>query len=122
MAARTKKTASPEPVADIATDGGFEPVRITTKETSTAAGIPLFYLDDTPYTIPRTVPRSVVLEYLRLSRTSGELTAAQRILERLLGPAAYEALEQSDEVDDDTLEQILNAVVHHISGPSESGK
>lgn len=121
MPTRTKKTAPPKP--DIVTTAGFEPVRITTKTTKTVdAGVPLFYLDDVEYRVPGKVSRSVVLEFLRLSRTDGELIAAQRVLERLLGPTAYQALEQSDEVDDDTLEKIMRAVIHHISGTGESGK
>jgi hypothetical protein len=65
----------------------------------------------------------MTLEYLRLARTLGESAAAQRILERLLGPEAYEALEQSDDVGPDEMDQILRAVTHHIAGPAdESGK
>jgi len=107
-----------------ATDAvGFTPIRIGKKHADAEPdpGVALFYLDDTEYRIPSTVPQGVVLEFLRLSRTEGELVAAQRILERLLGPAAYLALEQSDDVDDDALEQILKAVIHHIAGPPESG-
>jgi hypothetical protein len=120
MAARTKK--APEPTADIVTAGGFEPVRITTKTKAADPGVVLFYIDDIPYSIPSRVPQSIVLEFLRLSRTDGEMIAGQRLLERLLGADAYMAMEQSDQIDDDALEQIMTAAIHHIAGVGESGK
>jgi hypothetical protein len=108
------KTAEPAP---------FEPVRIGRKTKPADDGIVLFYLDDQPYRIPSRVSQGMTLEYLRLARTLGESAAAQRILERLLGPEAYEALEQSDDVGPDEMDQILRAVTHHIAGPAdESGK
>ncbi|WP_354643859.1 hypothetical protein [Kitasatospora camelliae] len=120
MPPRTRTTtAVPAP----APDTGFTPIRITPADQDRPAdSVPLFYLGDEEFRIPRKVPRTMVLEFMRLQRAEGELGAAQRILERLLGPTAYLALEQSDDVTEDHLEQILRAVVHHIAGPPESGK
>jgi hypothetical protein len=103
----------------------FEPVRIVTKTAEPAEddSIPLYYLDDVEYRIPKRISQGVTLEFLRLQRTQGASVAVQRILERLLGNAAYETLEQSDDVTDEQLEQICAAVVHHVAGPvEESGK
>jgi hypothetical protein len=98
----------------------FEPIRISRKAKKDD-GIVLFYLDDQPYTIPSRVSQGTALEFLRLARTMGEDAAAQRVLERLLGPDAYRELEQSDDIDGEAMEQILRAVVHHIAGPADDG-
>ncbi|OKI16630.1 hypothetical protein [Streptomyces sp. CB03911] len=115
-----KTTAAPPP--ELAAPAEFQPVRIAKSTTTGDPGIPIFYIGDDEYRIPTKVPRSAVLEFLRLSRTDGEMSAAQRLLERLLGPAAYLALEQSDDVDDEALDTILRAVIHHMAGETESGK
>ncbi|MFC8447674.1 hypothetical protein [Kitasatospora sp. NPDC057223] len=121
------KRTLPKP-AGAAKPAPFEPVRIGRKKRAADEGVPLFYLtgddgEDIEYRIPSKVPTSLSLEYLRLARTMGENAAAQRVLERLLGPDAYRALEQSDEVDDDDMLHILQAVVAHVAGPvDESGK
>lgn len=124
MATRTSpaKRTQVEPAAP------FEPIRIGRKKKTADPGVVLFYLtgddgEDIPYTIPSKVPTGLTLEFLRLARTMGENAAAQRLLERLLGPAAYEALEQSAEVGDEELAQIIEAAVSHLAGPvDESGK
>jgi hypothetical protein len=114
---RTSTATRPRPVD---TDLSFEPVRITTSRS--ADTVPLFYIDDTEYRVPAKVPQTVVLEFLRLQRTQGDDFAAQRLLERLLGPEAYEALEQSGDIDDEQFEQVMRAAVAHVAGPAEQGK
>ncbi|MFG3051906.1 hypothetical protein ACGFZP_13275 [Kitasatospora sp. NPDC048239] len=121
MATRTP-TKRPTKAPVTAESAPFEPVRIGRKARPTDDGIVLFYLDDQPYRIPARISQGMTLEYLRLARTLGESAAAQRILERLLGPEAYEALEQSDDVREEEMDQILRAVTHHIAGPEDSGK
>lgn len=125
MPAKTAKTAKPRPKT--AAPAAFEPIRIgRSKAADDDPGMPLFVLDDADgneveYRIPTKVSRSVVLEFMRVARTEGEMGAAQRALERLLGPDAYKALEQSDEVTDEDLEQIFRAVIQHIAGVTEPG-
>ena len=114
--------------ADPAPAAAFEPVRIGRKKKPADPGVVLFYLTgddgkDVAYRIPSKVPTGLTLEFLRLARTMGEDAAAQRLLERLLGSEAYQALEQSDEVGEDELEQIIRAAITHLAGPvDESGK
>lgn len=121
------KRTRPEP-ADSSPAAPFEPVRIGRKKKPADPGIVLFYLtgddgEDVPYSIPSKVPTGLTLEFLRLARTMGENAAAQRLLERLLGSEAYLALEQSDEVGEDELQQIVDAAITHLAGPvDESGK
>jgi hypothetical protein len=101
---------------------GFTPIRITAKKTKTKdPGVPLFYLGDVEYRVPAKPPSSAVLEFVRLSREEGEMVAAQRVLERLLGPEAYKAVEQSDDLEPEDLEQILRALIQHLAGPPEAG-
>lgn len=125
--ARTSPAKRTRPEAPGAT-APFEPVRIGRKSKTTDPGIVLFYLtgddgEDVPYRIPAKVPTGLTLEFLRLARTMGENAAAQRLLERLLGSEAYLALEQSDEVGEDELQQIVDAAITHLAGPvDESGK
>lgn len=100
----------------------LEPLRIVTKPATDADTVPLFYIDDTEYRVPKRVPRGITLEFIRLERTLGEDAAVQRLLERLLGPVAYEAFEQCAEIGDDEMEQIAKLVVAHAAGPVEPGK
>jgi hypothetical protein len=127
MATRTspaKRTDRPKPKAKPAdTDiPALEPLRITTRTATEADTVPLFYIDGTEYRVPKRVPRGITLEFIRLERTLGEDAAVQRLLERLLGPSAYEALEQCDEIGDEEMEQIAKLVVAHAAGPVEPGK
>jgi hypothetical protein len=116
-----KRTAALPPAPSEA-EAPFTPVRISSKKKAADPGVPLFYLDDVEYRIPTRTPQPVVLEFLRLQRTHGDDYAAQRLLERLLGPDAYSALEQSDDVEDEQFDQILRAAVAHVAGPVEQGK
>ncbi|GAA0705388.1 hypothetical protein GCM10010193_70570 [Kitasatospora atroaurantiaca] len=132
MAANTRtspaKRTLPKPADAPKPAASFEPIRVGRKKKPADEGVPLFYLtgddgEEIEYRIPSKVPTSLSLEYLRLARTMGENAAAQRMLERLLGLDAYLALEQSNEVDEDDMESILQAVISHVAGPvDESGK
>lgn len=114
-AKRAAKTPAP---VDI---DGFEPIRLSSAPAAAEVRVPLFYIDDVEYSIPRTVAKSVSLEYLRLARQHGEGIAAQRLLERLLGAEGYEALEQSDTVTDEQIEEICALAVRVTFGDVESG-
>lgn len=121
MPPRKRTTATLPPLTDSTTAAEFTPIRITSGR-KTDPGIPLFVLDDVEYCIPSKVPPPVVLEFLRLQRTHGDDFAAQRLLERLLGPEAYTVLEQSDAVTDEHFDQIIRAAVTHVAGETEPGK
>lgn len=113
-----KRAAAKRPVPIGA--GGFEPIRLTSAPAVDEDRVPLFYIDDAEYSIPRTIAKSVSLEYLRLARQHGEGIAAQRLLERLLGAEGYEALEQSDTVTDAQIEDICALAVRLAFGDAES--
>ncbi|MEU6234419.1 hypothetical protein [Kitasatospora sp. NPDC047058] len=121
MATRTSPKRPKTPNAEPAPAAPFEPVRLTSKRqsTDTEDTVTLFYIDDQAFTAPRRVSQSVTLEYLRLARTVGDMAAAQRAMERILGPDAYSAVEQSDDVGPAELEQILTAVVSLMVGQAD---
>ncbi|MGW6912592.1 hypothetical protein ACWGB8_02020 [Kitasatospora sp. NPDC054939] len=119
MPTRTSpKKPKPTPVVE---PTPFEPIRIKSKTKEPGDNqVVLFYIDDRPFSVPSRVSQGMTLEYLRLARTMGESAAAQRILERLLGPEAYAEVEQSDDIDDEALEQILAAVTSLLVGPPDA--
>lgn len=117
MATRTSPKR-PRPPAD--TPQAFEPVRITTKPKTGTDRVVLFYLDDIPYSAPAKVSQGMTLEYLRLARTDGSNAAAQRMLERILGAEAYARVEQSDDIGEEELDQILAAVTSLLVGPADA--
>lgn len=93
----TKKTTSrtrPAP-APVATEPGFEVPRLTTAR-EPGERVPLFYIDDTVYTVERSPGVNVSLAYLHLRRTQGEETAIAYLLEKLLGTEGFLALMEYD--------------------------
>jgi hypothetical protein len=103
-------------------------VRVGKKKRSAEDLVTLFYLEDevggeVAYSIPRKVAPAVVLEYVRLTREEGDVVATMRILQRLLGPDAYKAFEQSDDIDETAMAAITAAVMQHLTGGvEEAGK
>ncbi len=117
-AARKRAAAKPTATTD-ALD--FEPIRIDADDTVTEERVPLFYIGDTEYTIPRDIPPGAALQYLRMAGERGEQYAAPILLTRVLGEDAYTALEQSKALKDDQLERIIKLVVDLSLGRAEKG-
>lgn len=129
MATRSPaKQSKPKPTTALEDTPAFEPVRIGRKKRTPDDRVVLFYLEDdqgeeVPYSIPRKVAPALVFEFVRLSREEGDVVATYRVLQRLLGPEAYTAFEQSEDIDADAMEQISAAVMHHLTGKvEEAGK
>jgi hypothetical protein len=74
---------------------GFEPIRIAADDDVEEERVPLFYIGDDEYTIPKDIPRGVALQYLRHASEVGHELATAPLLIRVLGEDAYMALEQS---------------------------
>ncbi|MGY6019596.1 hypothetical protein [Streptomyces spinosirectus] len=104
-AARTRKRAAAKPTPLV--DEEFELVELSS-EIPEEERVPLFAIDGKVYTVPKFVPQGIALEFLRLNRQHGEQTAAVRLLERMLGPEAYEALEQCPTLDDVKMQKIID--------------
>lgn len=117
-AARKKAAAArPAPVSDPL--AGFEPIHIAADEDVEEERVPLFYVGDTEYTIPREIAPGVALQYLRQARESSHQLATPPLLIRVLGEDAYMALEQSKAVTEDQLEQIVSLIVDLALGQAE---
>jgi hypothetical protein len=114
-AARKRAAAKP------AVGGGldFEPIRIAANDDVEEERIPLFYIGDTEYTIPKRIPKGVALQYLRQAGEVGHELATAPLLIRVLGEDAYMALEQSKALDDDQLEQIVDIIIKQALGAQE---
>ncbi|MEV6014741.1 hypothetical protein [Streptomyces sp. NPDC051997] len=102
-AARKRAAAKPNPI----TDEEFEVVALSSTVPDEER-VPLFSIDGRVYTVPKFVPQGLSLEFVRLNRQFGENVAAVRLLERMLGAEAYEALEQCPTLDAEQMQKILD--------------
>jgi hypothetical protein len=113
--ARTRQSAAAKRAAAKPVNGtdelDFEPLRIASDEEIEEERVELFYIGDTPYTIPKTIPPGVALQFLREAREHGRDLATAPLLTRVLGEDAYEALEQSRALTEDQMEWIVNKVL-----------
>lgn len=116
MASTTRQTAAARkraPAKPTSTEDAldFEPLRIAANEDVVEERVPLFYIGDDEYTIPKEIPPGVALQYLREAREHGRDLATAPLLTRVLGEDAYEALEQSKALDEDQMEWIIEKVL-----------
>ena len=109
-AARNKRAAT-KPVNGTADTADFEPIRIAANEEVVEERVPLFFIGDDEYTIPKSIPPGVALEFLREARTHGRDLATAPLLSRVLGEDAYTALEQSKALTEDQMEWIVDKVL-----------
>lgn len=113
-----RKRAAPKPVNGV--DGlDFEPVHIDADDDVVEERVPLFYIGDTEYTIPKEIPKGVALQYLRHAAEVGHELATAPLLIRVLGEDAYTALEQSKGLKDDQLERIVDIIIRLALGKQE---
>lgn len=108
-AAARKRTAA-KPVNG--SDGpDFEPLRIPSNDEVVEERVPLFYIGDDEYTIPKLIPPGVALQFLREAREHGRDLATAPLLTRVLGEDAYTALEESKALTEDQMEWIVDKVL-----------
>ncbi|GGW98684.1 hypothetical protein [Streptomyces chartreusis] len=120
QATAARKRAAAKPVNGSAPgDLDFEPIRIAADDEVPEERVPLFYIGDTEYTIPKDIPPGVALQYLRTAGEIGEQFAAPTLLTRVLGAEAYEALESSRALKDDQLQKIIQIVIDLSLGKGE---
>lgn len=116
--AAARKRAAAKPMA---VDGGldFEPIRIAADDDVPEERVPLFYIGDDEYTIPKSIPKGVALQYLRHAAEVGHELATAPLLIRVLGEGAYMALEQSKALTGDQLEKIVDIIIKQALGDQE---
>jgi hypothetical protein len=107
-AARKRAAAKPTSTEE-ALD--FEPIHIPANEDVVEERIPLFYIGDDEYTIPKEIAPGVALEFLREARDHGRDIATVPLLTRVLGEDAYKALEQSKALTEEQMEWIVDKVL-----------
>jgi hypothetical protein len=108
--AAARKRAASKPVNGIDADD-FEPIHIAANEDVVEERVPLFFIGDDEYTIPKAIPPGVALEFLREAREHGRDLATAPLLIRVLGEDAYTALEQSKALDEDQMQWIVDKVL-----------
>jgi hypothetical protein len=94
-----RKRAAAKPVVD--GDLEFEPIRIAANDEIEEERVPLFFIGDDEYTIPKKIAPGVALQYLREARTHGL------------------ALEQSKALTEDQMEWIVDKVLELALGQRE---
>jgi hypothetical protein len=122
--ARTRQSAAAKRNAakTLTPDVDFEPIRIAADDEIVEERVPLFYIGDIEYTIPKHIPKGVALQYLRQAGERGHELATAPLLIRVLGEDAYEALEQSKGLTDEQLESIVDIIVGQALGKQEDEK
>ena len=121
QATAARKAAAKPTSTESALD--FEPIRIAANEDVVEERVPLFYIGDTEYTIPKRIEPGVALQFLREAREHGRDLATAPLLTRVLGEDAYEALEQSKALTEDQMEWIVNKVLDlALSRETKEGK
>ena len=108
--AAARKRAASKPVNGIDADD-FEPIHIAANEDVVEERVPLFFIGDDEYTIPKAIPPGAALEFLREAREHGRDLATAPLLIRVLGEDAYTALEQSKALDEDQMQWIVDKVL-----------
>jgi hypothetical protein len=117
---RTRQTtAARAQVAKANTSVDFEPIRIAADDDIEEERVPLFYIGDDEYTIPKDIPKGVALQYLRQAADVGHELATAPLLIRVLGEDAYTALEQSKAMTGDQLEAIVDIIIKQALGRQE---
>lgn len=89
----------------------FEPIRIASNDDIAVERVPLFYIGDDEYTIPKSISPGVALQFLREAREHGRDIATAPLLTRVLGEDAYKALEQSEALEEEQMEWIVDKVL-----------
>ncbi|MBD9700643.1 hypothetical protein IHE56_00760 [Streptomyces sp. ID01-12c] len=108
-AAARKRAAAKPTSTEEALD--FEPIRIASNDAIEVERVPLFYIGDDEYTIPKSISPGVALQFLREAREHGRDIATAPLLTRVLGEDAYKALEQSEALEEEQMEWIVDKVL-----------
>lgn len=83
----------------------------------------LFSIDDKDYYVPAKIGPNVALAYMRDIRQQGLEYARAGMLERMLGSDGLRALAEYEELTEEDLNAVMEAVDKHVLGPlQESGK
>jgi len=123
-AATTKrpKVGPKPPAAQEPSDGEFPVLRLKTRDQADEERVPLFYIDDVEYTIPKRPRMNVGLQFLHLSRDQDDSAAMDYLLAKLLGEDGYRALREYDDLTAEQFQQITEIASRLTLGALELPK
>lgn len=100
-----------------------EPIRLSSaKPADFDDREPLFYIDDTEYTIPKRPRANLSLQFLDMVKSEGTDYASAWLMEEMLGTDAYEALMKLDTLEPDQLQQITDLCQKKVLGKLEQNR
>lgn len=97
------------------------PLKSRKKGTKTAS-IVLFSIDEKEYSIPSAIKPNASLKIMRVFQKQGDTAGISFMLETLLGPEAYEALLDFDDLESKDLEKIIKIAYQMVAGATEDPK
>jgi hypothetical protein len=89
---------------------GYEPVKISTAEVIDEEREPLFFIDETEYTIPKRIRPNIVVQYLQDTYDKGQEFALAAAMREVLGADAMEALAECEAVTDEQMDQLMDII------------
>ncbi|MGA5820806.1 hypothetical protein ACPC54_23435 [Kitasatospora sp. NPDC094028] len=113
---------APAPVPSVSAGPEFEVLRLTTTPQVAERRVPLFYIDDTEYTIPARPRMNIALQYMHLAKDQGDAVAADFLLGSLLGEEGYRALREYDQLTAEQFQQITTVASRLTLGALELPK
>lgn len=100
----------------------YEPVRISTKDkVEEIERVPLFYIDDDEYTIPKKFAPNVGIQYLRDLNEDGRDFAVARLMKAALGSEAFDALADCESITKEQMEKINGMIIELALGAVDEG-
>jgi hypothetical protein len=121
----SKKAAArrptPAPAASPA-ESDFGVLRLTTSPQVDEERVPLFYIDDVEYCIPKRPRMNIALQYMHLAKDQGDAVATDYLLGSLLGEEGYRALREFDQLTPEQFQHITAIATRQTMGALELPK
>lgn len=117
-----KRPKATPPAAPVAGSDGFEVLRLTSTPKTDEERVPVFYIDNTMYSIPKRPRMNIALQFMHLARSQGDSQAMDYLLGKLLGEDGYRALREYDDLTPDQFTQITEIATNLTLGALELPK
>lgn len=99
-----------------------EVIPLKSSKSRTESRVVLFSIDGEDFSIPNTIRPNQALKIMNVFRTRGDTSGVDFMLETLLGPEAYAALLNFDDLESDDLEKIIKIAFQMVAGATEGPK
>lgn len=98
----------------------FKPIRLSTKaEAPEVDRVPLFYIDDEEFSMPREVPPVQSVRFLRDLKDGDLPTATAKAFDDLLGPRALNRLARCKALKPEELKQIMDIIAEKMMAAND---